>query len=54
MGFDPGKDFDQENKQFFVDDMARDFKSFFTQYDLRRGKNFVETFPRLAEWYNKL
>ena len=54
MGFDPGKDFDNENKQFSVQDMARDFKSFFTQYDQRRKKNFVETFPRLADWYNNI
>ena len=38
-------------------DMPRlhnDFKQFYTQYDLRRGKNLVETFPELAEWYNGL
>jgi hypothetical protein len=35
-------------------DMAalhNDFKQFYTQYDTRRGKNFVATFPQLAEWY---
>ena len=31
-----------------------DFKSFYTQYDKRRNKNFVETFPELEEWYNSL
>jgi organic radical activating enzyme len=38
-------------------DMPRlhnDFKQFYTQYDLRRGKNLVDTFPELAEWYNGL
>ena len=38
-------------------DMPRlhnDFKQFYTQYDLRRGKNLVATFPELAEWYNGL
>jgi len=38
-------------------DMPRlhnDFKQFYTQYDLRRGKNLVETFPELTEWYNGL
>ena len=38
-------------------DMPRlhnDFKQFYTQYDQRRGKNFTETFPTLAEWYNLL
>lgn len=31
-----------------------DFKSFFTQYDKRRGKNLLETFPQLSEWYNAI
>lgn len=31
-----------------------DFKSFYSQYDIRRNKNFQETFPALAEWYNKI
>jgi organic radical activating enzyme len=31
-----------------------DFKSFYTQYDKRRKKNFVETFPELEDWYNSL
>ena len=38
-------------------DMPRlhnDFKQFYTQYDLRRGKNLVATFPEIAEWYNGL
>jgi organic radical activating enzyme len=34
--------------------LQRDFKNFFSQYDQRRGKNFTETFPNLAEWYNTL
>jgi organic radical activating enzyme len=34
--------------------LQRDFKNFYTQYDQRRGKNFVETFPAIADWYNKL
>jgi hypothetical protein len=29
-----------------------DFKSFYTQYDIRRNKNFNETFPEISEWYN--
>jgi hypothetical protein len=32
--------------------LHHDFKSFYVQYDSRRGKNFKETFPELAEWYN--
>jgi organic radical activating enzyme len=32
----------------------RDFKSFYTQYDIRRNKNFVETFPILKEWFDSI
>ena len=38
-------------------DMPRlhnDFKQFYTQYDLRRNKNFAQTFPELEEWYESL
>jgi hypothetical protein len=31
-----------------------DFKSFYEQYDKRRGKNFKEIFPELAEWYDSI
>jgi hypothetical protein len=31
-----------------------DFKSFYVQYDIRRNKNFVETFPELKEWYEAI
>lgn len=31
-----------------------DFKSFYEQYDKRRNKNFVETFPELKEWYESI
>ena len=34
--------------------LQRDFKNFYEQYDQRRNKNFRETFPQLAEWYNTL
>jgi len=34
--------------------LQQDFKKFFTQYDLRRNKNFTETFPLLTNWYNTL
>jgi len=34
--------------------LLNDFKQFYSQYDQRRGKNFVETFPNLAEWYKSL
>jgi organic radical activating enzyme len=34
--------------------LQRDFKNFYKQYDQRRNKNFAETFPALADWYNTL
>jgi len=34
--------------------LQKDFKTFYTQYDQRRNKNFVNTFPELADWYNTL
>jgi len=34
--------------------LHNDFKQFFAQYDVRRGKNFAATFPLLAEWYSTL
>jgi len=34
--------------------LLNDFKQFYTQYDQRRGKNFAQTFPNLAEWYSTL
>ena len=40
--------------EIVVQDLRKDFKSFFTQYDQRRGKDFSSTFPRLADWYNTI
>lgn len=34
--------------------LLNDFKQFYTQYDQRRDKNFTQTFPNLADWYNSL
>jgi hypothetical protein len=35
--------------------LYNDFKSFFAQYDIRRGKDFVSTFPGpLADWFTSL
>jgi organic radical activating enzyme len=34
--------------------LQQDFKKFYTQYDQRRNKNFIETFPALADWYNNI
>ena len=34
--------------------LQRDFKNFYRQYDQRRGKDFCNTFPELADWYKDL
>ncbi len=34
--------------------LAADFKCFYGQYDMRRGKSLVKTFPYLADWYQSL
>jgi len=34
--------------------LHNDFKQFHQQYDQRRGKDFVTTFPILKDWYNTL
>lgn len=40
--------------EYRLEDLAPDFKRFYTQYDQRRGKDFSSTFPRLKEWYDSL
>lgn len=32
----------------------RDFKSFYAQYDKRRGKNLLKAFPVLCEWHDQI
>jgi organic radical activating enzyme len=39
---------------FEMPKLHNDFKQFHTQYDQRRGKDFVKTFPVLKDWYNTL
>ena len=39
---------------FEMPKLQNDVKQFFTQYDQRRGKNFANTFPILADWYDTL
>jgi organic radical activating enzyme len=34
--------------------LQQDFKKFYDQYDRRRDKNFIATFPSLCEWYRTL
>ena len=31
--------------------LQKDFKTFYSQYDKRNGKNFEKTFPIIGEWY---
>jgi hypothetical protein len=31
--------------------LQKDFKTFYSQYDKRQGKNFEKTFPIIGEWY---
>jgi len=33
------------------DVLQKDFKNFYTQYDIRRKKDFCKTFPNLADWF---
>jgi organic radical activating enzyme len=42
------------SEAFELDKLRNDFKQFYTQYDQRRNKNLVETFPSLKEWYESL
>ena len=42
------------SEAFEMPKLHNDFRQFFTQYDLRRSKNFAATFPLLADWYNDL
>ena len=34
--------------------LLNDFKQFHTQYDQRRNKNFMQTFPLLQDWYDSI
>jgi len=38
----------------YIKFLRKDFKSYYTQYDNRRGKNFINTFPELVDWYNSI
>jgi organic radical activating enzyme len=39
---------------FDMPSLHNDFKQFYVQYDRRRGKEFVQTFPQLKEWYDSI
>ena len=42
------------SESFELETLTKDFRSFYTQYDARRGLNFSTAFPELAEWYQSL
>ena len=42
------------SEAFDLPKLQNDFKQFYQQYDQRRNKNFIQTFPTLANWYNTL
>jgi hypothetical protein len=42
------------SEAFELPKLLNDFRQFYTQYDKRRGKNFVVAFPLLEDWYNTL
>jgi len=42
------------SEAFEMPKLLNDFKQFYTQYDQRRGKDFVATFPELQEWYDSI
>ena len=39
---------------FEMPKLHNDFRQFYAQYDQRRNKNFVMSFPELANWYQQL
>ena len=39
---------------FELPKLRNDFRQFYSQYDQRRGKDFVQSFPELKDWYNSL
>lgn len=39
------------SEAFDLPKLHNDFRNFYQQYDQRRGKNFVQTFPGLSSWY---
>lgn len=42
------------SETFEMPKLLNDFRQFYTQYDQRRNKNFVETFPVLKSWYESI
>ena len=42
------------SEAFDMPKLHNDFKEFYSQYDIRRNKEFATAFPALANWYNTL
>jgi organic radical activating enzyme len=42
------------SEAFEMPKLLNDFRQFYTQYDQRRGKDFVKAFPNLQQWYETL
>jgi hypothetical protein len=42
------------SEAFELPKLHNDFRQFYQQYDARRNKNFAETFPLLADWFQTL
>jgi hypothetical protein len=42
------------SEAFELPKLLNDFREFYTQYDQRRNKRFLQTFPALKEWYDHL
>jgi hypothetical protein len=42
------------SETFEMPKLQNDFRQFYRQYDARRNKNFTQTFPALAEWYDSI
>ena len=42
------------SESFELATLRKDFHSFYTQYDARRGLTFSDAFPELTEWYSTL
>jgi len=40
--------------QINMPNLQNKFKQFYTQYDQHCGKNFIETFPSMKDWYSEL
>jgi len=53
ISFD-NKTYDNQSDLIEQQKLQVDFKSFFTQFDQRRKKDFSTTFPNLSDWYNNI